>query len=153
MYAFVDRPVESLDNSGRFLLWAMRGWAQANGQGHCPPQALCRGFASARTLAALPDFHVAMALIVSDALEPVDLAPVPCRSIAESEAILLGLWRDVAQARTEAARATLALIIDPDSTGPLVNAMTAAATRLAAAGFGLETLSPSDTHHQESRQS
>jgi len=25
MYAFVDRPVESLCDGGRFLLWAMRG--------------------------------------------------------------------------------------------------------------------------------
>ena len=44
MYALVDRPVESLTNSGRFLLWAMRGWTHAATRGACPPQALRRDY-------------------------------------------------------------------------------------------------------------
>lgn len=63
MYFFIDRPVESLGNSGRFLLWAMRGWVVAAESGHCPPHALRRGFARMRALSALPPFHVAMALM------------------------------------------------------------------------------------------
>lgn len=153
MYAFVDRPVESLANGGRFLLWAMRGWTQAAGAGDCPPRALRRGFAGMHALTALPDFHVAMALFAHDARDTLVLAPVSCRTIAEDEAILLGLWRDVAHERTRAARATLALLVEPASAGPLANAMAAATMRLGAAGIDLEYLVPSDLNHQESRPS
>ena len=43
MYSFVDRPVASLCNVGRFLLWAMRLWVHAAERGRCPPQMLHRG--------------------------------------------------------------------------------------------------------------
>lgn len=82
MYDFIDRPVESLDNSGRFILWAMRGWVRAAAQGTCPPAALRRGFAHVNALAALPDFHVALALLNADARETLALAPIGCSRIA-----------------------------------------------------------------------
>ena len=46
--------------------------------GACPPQALRRGFADTGALAALPDFHVAMALLATGASAPLELAPLPC---------------------------------------------------------------------------
>ena len=153
MYAFVDRPVESLSNSGRFLLWAMRGWTQAAEAGHCAPRALRCGFAGLHALTALPDFHVAMALFANDARDTLLLAPLACRTIAEDEAILLGLWRDVAHDRAGAARATLALLVEPGSAGPLATAMTATTMRLGAAGVDLARLIPSASNHQESRSS
>lgn len=146
MYAFVDRPVENLCNSGRFLLWAMRGWTHAAGCGSCPPQALRHGFAGVRALAALPDFHVAMALVASDALETLDLAPMACSRIAEDEAILLGVWRDLSRDGPSAAHATLALLVDPDSVMPVAQAMAAALTRLTDAGFDFTNLSPHMKH-------
>src|SRR3546814_17316622 len=69
MYAFVDRPVESLCNGGRFLLWAMRAWVSAAERGRCPPRMLHRGFAAVNAAGALPDFHIAMALLGGGAVE------------------------------------------------------------------------------------
>ena len=150
MYALVDRPVESLTNSGRFLLWAMRGWTQAATRGVCPPQALRRGFAETGALAALPDFHVAMALIATGAAAPIELAPMPCVQISEHEAILLGLWRDFSLGDGGAARATLALLVGNSSVGPVAHAMRAAIERLAFAGFHLSVLAAGAMKHQES---
>jgi hypothetical protein len=150
MYAFVDRPVESLCNSGRFLLWAMRGWVSAAERGRCPPQMLHRGFAAVNAADALPDFHVAMALLGGDAVETLVLAPLPCLQISEDEAILLGLWRDISLGKTTNARATLALLAEGDSVGPIAKAMGAAIDRLVAAGFDMPALAAGTMTHQES---
>ena len=150
MYAFVDRRVDSLCNSGRFLLWAMRGWVCAAERGQCPPQRLHRGFVAVNAGGALPDFHVAMALIGSDAVETLLLAPMPCLQISEDEAILLGLWRDFSLGSTANARATLALLAEGDSVGPIAKAMDAAIDRLVAAGFDMSALAAGTMKHQES---
>jgi hypothetical protein len=150
MYAFVDRPVESLGNSGRFLLWAMRGWADAARRGRCPPHALHRGFMRVRAGDMLADFHVAMALFAGDALVPLAPAPMPCARIGEGEAILLGLWRDLAGGGADRACATLALLVERGSVAPVARAMSAALAAQAAAGFDLSDLS-SHTRHQENR--
>ncbi len=150
MYAFIDRPVDSLGNSGRFLLWAMRGWVCAAERGQCPPQRLHRGFVAVNAAGALPDFHVAMALIGSDAVETLLLAPMPCLQISEDEAILLGLWRNISLGDVANARATLALMAEGDSVGPIVKAMGAAIDRLVAAGFDMSALAAGTMTHQES---
>ena len=150
MYAFVDRPVESLCNSGRFLLWAMRAWVSAAERGRCPPQMLHRGFSAVNAARALPDFHVAMALLGGDAVETLVLAPMPCLQISEDEAILLGLWRDISLESTTNAHATLALLAEGDSAGPIAKAMGAAIDRLLAAGFDMPALAAGAMTHQES---
>ncbi len=150
MYAFVDRPVDSLCNGGRFLLWAMRGWVSAAERGGCPPQQLHSGFAVVNAAGELPDFHVAMALFAGDAVRTLLLAPIPCPKISEHEAILLGLWRDFALGDAANARATLALLAERDSACPIAKAMGAASERLAAAGFDMPALAGGATPYQES---
>ncbi|AJA10305.1 hypothetical protein SKP52_17170 [Sphingopyxis fribergensis] len=150
MYAFIDRPVDSLGNSGRFLLWAMRGWVCAAERGQCPPQRLHRGFVAVNAAGALPDFHVAMALIGSDAVETLLLAPMPCLQISEDEAILLGLWRDISLGDVANARRALALMAEGDSVGSIAKAMGAAIDRLVAAGFDMSALAAGAMTHQES---
>jgi hypothetical protein len=142
--------VDSLCNSGRFLLWAMRGWVCAAERGQCPPQRLHRGFVAVNAAGALPDFHVAMALIGSDAAETLLLAPMPCLQISEDEAILLGLWRDISLGDGANAHATLALLAEGDSAGPIAKAMGAAIDRLVAAGFDMSALAAGAMTHQES---
>ena len=150
MYAFIDGPVESLGNSGRFLLWAMRGWVCAAERGQCPPQRLHRGFVAVNAAGALPDFHVAMALIGSDAARTLLLSPMPCLQISEDEAILLGLWRDFSLGGVANARRALALMAEGDSVGPIAKAMGAAIDRLVAAGFDMSALAAGAMTHQES---
>jgi hypothetical protein len=141
MYAFVDRPVESLCNSGRFMLWAMRGWARAASQRTCPPQAMANAFSRMGALPAMPDFHIAMALINRDALEKLAVAPIEHPHIIEDEAVLIGIWRGLASADPDRTRATLALLVRKESVQPIARAMSAAAAKLVAAGFDLAELS------------
>lgn len=150
MYAFVAQPVDSLCNGGRFLLWAMRGWVRAAEHGRCPPQALHQGFVAVDAGGALPDFHVAMALLGGDAVETLLLAPMPCLQISEDEAILLGLWRDFSLGDAANARATLALLAGGESVGPIAKAMGAAVDRLVTAGFDMPALAAGAMTHQES---
>lgn len=142
MYAFVDQPVERLTNGGRFLLWAMRGWTQATAARQCPPVALCRGFASVSALPALSSFHTAMALLNREAGAQIKLAPMGCAMVGEDEAVLLGLWHDLALGRIERTHGTLDLIVGDDSATPIVTAMTMAAAEITTAGFELSDLAP-----------
>ena len=141
MYDFLDRPVDSLCKSGRFLLWAMRSWTRAARQGSCPPHAMARCFAHTGLLSMLSDFHILMALIDRDGLERMTITSIEHPSIVEDEAILIGLWRDTANADFDKVRATLALIVDEDSVSPIARALTASIARLVVAGFDLSTLS------------
>lgn len=149
MYDFVDRPVESLGNGGRFLLWAMRGWAHATSRGACQPVALTRGFAGVGALAALPAFHTAMALLNRGAHERLNLAPMACTQIAEDEALLVSLWREAALGQDSALRETLGLMIDEATVAPTAQALIAAAERLAT--VGLAPFEPSCETYKESK--
>ena len=75
---------------------------------------------------------------------------MPCLQISEDEAILLGLWRDISLGDGANARATLALLAEGESVGPIANAMRAAIDRLVAAGFNMSALAAGAMTHQES---
>lgn len=137
MYIYLDQPVGRLANGERFLLWAMRGWSHAMEKGMCPPMALCRGFTSVNALSALPDFHLALALLNRDALAQLRVGPMEYAHILEDEAILLGLWRDIALGDFDHMRETLRFLVDDDVLGATANAMTATMAKLVVAGFDL----------------
>lgn len=140
MYEIVDRPVGILCNAGRFLLWAMRGWTLAVERGTCPPLAIGRGFAGVGAQAMLPDFHIAMALLNQHGRTRIALAPMAGCRIVEDEAILLGLWHDLALGRFDKARGTLALVVREDTVSPISQAMTLASAKLMMAGFDVAQL-------------
>lgn len=137
MYALIDRHPGTLDNAARFVLWAMRGWAQSAAGGICAPKALHRGFTGLGLGAALPDFHIAMALLHRSALHPPRMAPMGCTRIHEDEAVLLSLWQAIAAQDGTVAQGTLALLVRDDAVKPVARAMTACSTQLVLAGFDL----------------
>lgn len=130
MYAFIDQPVDRLGRGSGFILWAMRVWTHATARRNCAPATLAPAFAKMGSLAALGDFHVAMALLNASALEEIGFAPMAHRRIAEGEAIMLALWLDVAGAYMAAARETLALMVDDGAVDPIVAAMELVVTKL-----------------------
>lgn len=145
MYDMIDRPVTSLGNSGRFLLWALRGWAHALEKGTCPPVALSRGFASVGALQPLPDFHVAMSLLNRQGRDRIALAPLCCTHIVEHEAILMAVFRELALGRIEQARHIVVLLADSDAVSPIVRALTTTTAKLLASGFDLSSLHQKET--------
>lgn len=142
MYEFVDRPVDSLCNGGRFTLWAMRQWARAASRGICPLTALTDGFAGMGVLDALDDFARAMTRLDRDALDRLQLAPMACRRICEHEAVLIALWRDAARGAAARLDATLSLLVRQTATPVLAKAMRACAAAFAASGLPLNGTAP-----------
>lgn len=142
MYDFIDQHVTALDNDGRFLLWAMRGWAQSCAQGACPAQSLQRAFAGYNAMAVFPDFHVTMTLLGQKARSRLLLGPMGCCRIGENEALLLALWRDVGIGRRENVRATLSHIVPADTVAAVAQAMARASAAMTIAGFGISLINP-----------
>lgn len=140
MYACVDRPVDQLGNGSRFVLWAMRAWANASRRSLCPRGAIGGAFVNMGAAAALPDFHQAMSALRAAPGVPLRFAPLACRTIVEDEAIMLSLWAMLVAGQHEAARATLRLMV-PAATADLLTEALSAATdhlcraRLAPAGL------------------
>lgn len=136
MYEFIDRHPSALGNSGRFLLWAMRGWVGAAACGRCPPLSLYRGFTKLGAVAALTEFHLSMTLLYRDT-QQLTLAPMRCRRIAEDEALLLALWHGVAREGSDLVAGTLKCMVKRENVLPIARAMTTCCTQLALAGFDL----------------
>lgn len=140
MYDFVDRPIDQLGNSGRFLLWAMRKWTDAAMRSACPAVLLSQGFTAVGALPALPDFHFAMATLNRRARGQMLLAPMRCGLIGEDEAVMIALWQAAAADRAAQLRASLTLIVHGDAVPAIERTMGRACDRLFDAGFDLSSL-------------
>jgi hypothetical protein len=114
-----------LANDARFLLWAMRAWADSIAKRQCAPQTLLPGFTAMRSQSALVPFHMVSALLNQHAREQLGIAPVACQTIAESEAVLLSVWQALALARFELADATISLLVE-DQVAPRIRRVFAA---------------------------
>ncbi|HWL47645.1 MAG TPA: hypothetical protein VNQ31_08010 [Sphingomonadaceae bacterium] len=136
MYGFVDRPIDELCGSSRFLLWAMRAWTSAVERRMCPPHALTPTFSRLCLMPMLPPFHTAMALLNRDGLANIVFAPIGHARIMEDEAIMLALWRNATLGRRDRCRDTLELLVDHASIAPAEAAIAAGAAALRATGRG-----------------
>jgi len=135
MYDFVDRRVTSLDRGGRFLVWSMRSWVAAFGEGRCPSAALGPAFMKWGMIDALPHFAMAMLLLARHAHQPVSFAPLPCGRVREDEALMLGLFRMMRDETPDRVTDTIALIVEDEVVSPLLTAITAFTMQLADAGL------------------
>ena len=136
MYLLIDRPVHRLSQGSRFLLWAMRSWVTATGAGARPQAALVPAFEGMGVGAALPPFDAAMAILNSDGLEKLNLAPISSTRIGEDEAILLTLWSaSVDEADYGRRDETLALLVPEEAVSPIARALNEATPILAAIGL------------------
>lgn len=123
MYAFVDRPVTSLDKGSRFLVWSMRNWVMAVHGRTCPGPALAPAFAKWRMVSGLQPFLRLMLVLNRDALDEMRFCPLGCNRISEDEALILSLFVTVAAGDRLAARDTLALMLGEDALGDALCAM------------------------------
>ncbi len=135
MYEFVDRPVTTLDDGGRFLVWSMRSWVCACNNDKCPAHTIGPAFARWKMIGGLQPFHQAMLILSHNALEKLQFCNLKCNHVSEHEAILLSLVCTVGTGDVLAARETLALILDEDWIGDCLGAFTELATALDGAGI------------------
>jgi hypothetical protein len=117
LYAFVDRPVTSLDMGCRFLIWSMRSWVAVVRGRTCPGPALAPAFAKWRMIAGLRPFLRLMLALDRGGLQDMQFCSLDCNRIGEHEAVLLSVFTALAGDDPATARDTLSLLIEPDSLG------------------------------------
>jgi hypothetical protein len=125
MYDFLDRPVTGLDHGGRFLVWSMRSWVKAMGERQCPGTVLGGAFARWNMIAGLQLFLRMMSLFNRNGLETFQFCALACNHISEHEALILSLVCSLRDSRPDAVRDTLALLVEEDSIGDVLGALSA----------------------------
>jgi hypothetical protein len=135
MYEFLDRPVTSLDRGGRFLVWSMRIWIKTMGESRCPISAIAPAFAKWKMIGGVTHFHKVMLTFNRDALETFGFCSLHCNHVSEHEAIILSLVCALRDMRPHAVRDTLALLVDEDSIGDLLGALSALGRGMDEAGI------------------
>ncbi|EJL20767.1 hypothetical protein [Novosphingobium sp. AP12] len=135
MYQYVDRPLSTLDEGCRFLVWSMRAWVTAIGQKRCPAQLLAPAFARWRMIGGLQPFHRAMMLLNRDALDTLAFCPMGCSHVSEHEAVILELITSLRDRGPQSTRQTLELVVGEDSIGDLLETLSRIGAALAIAGI------------------
>ena len=135
MYQFLDRPVTSLDQGGRFLIWSMRSWVKAMGERQCPATAIGTAFARWNMIRGLQPFLRMMALFNRNGLETFHFCALPCNHVSEHEAIIVSLVCALREGRPERLGDTLALLVDEDSIGEVIASLTALGDSMDAAAI------------------
>ncbi|BAK65110.1 hypothetical protein SLG_04350 [Sphingobium sp. SYK-6] len=135
MYDFIDRPIARLDGGAALLIAAMRLWVRAAGEKRCPCRDVAGAFRAREHIAALPHFHVTMAMLNRDATESLGFGSVDYPLVSEHEALILSMVGSVVSRPADEACATMALIMAPDAVKPLFIAMSALARSLAKGGL------------------
>ena len=135
MYSFVDRPLASLDDGCRFLVWSMRAWVTAIGHKRCPAQMLGPAFAKWRMIGGLQPFHRAMLLLNRDALETFAFCSISCPHVSEHEAMILELVTSLRDRGAQATRETLEMLLAADRVGDMLETLSRLGAVLAIAGL------------------
>lgn len=135
MYAFIDRPVITLDHGGRFLVWTLRNWVKALSDGYCPAAAVGPAFSKWGMMAAFPAFHRMLSVLNAHGKQTLAVAPVECRQVAEDEAIFLSLVASLEERRSERLRDTVAMLVEESHIGTLLSAISALGEAMRDAGI------------------
>jgi hypothetical protein len=124
MYEFIDRPVNSLDRGGRFLIWSMRAWVKAVGERNCPAGTIAPAFAKYNMVLGLQPFLRMMALFNRHGLENFRFCSLSCAHVSEHEAIILSLICSLCEARFDDVSKALDLLVEAEFVGDIIHAMT-----------------------------
>ncbi|WP_067734132.1 hypothetical protein [Novosphingobium naphthalenivorans] len=135
MYQYVDRPLTTLDEGSRFLVWSMRAWVAAVGHKRCPARMLAPAFAKWRMIGGLQAFHRTMLLFNRDALETFAFCSLSCPHVSEHEAVILELVTSLRDRGPLATRKTLDLLIAEESVGDMLETLSRLGAVMAIAGI------------------
>ncbi|MGF7168753.1 hypothetical protein FHS91_000408 [Sphingobium xanthum] len=135
MYAFLDRPVQSLNRGGQLLIWAMRHWVRAASAGRCPCGDIGPAFHKWNLMAGFPHFHMMMALLNRNATEKLHFGTLECEHVTEHEALLLSLIRIAREAPSDQLRGMATAIVDESSVTPVLIAFAALAEAMVEVGL------------------
>lgn len=135
MYAFVDRPVLSLDHGGRFLIWTVRNWVTAMAEGRCAAAAVGPAFAKWNLMRAFAPFHRMLTLLNLHGLQTFSVAPLQCRHVAEHEALFLAILTGVERRQPAVLHGTATLMVEEEHVPALIEAVAELGGAMLTAGF------------------
>lgn len=135
MYHYVDRKVATLDQGGRFLIWAMRNWVFAVSERRCALPAIGPAFFKHGMEEAASCFHMAMMILNREALLTLRFAPLHCAVVGEDEALLLHLFATAGADMDGVTVPTLELMVQAVSVPALHRALVGVAGHLHDAGL------------------
>ena len=123
MYAYLDRPIATLDEGGKILVWAMRQWMAAVSKRSCPVAALGKALADRGLMPALAPFHRVMGLLATHARQDLPFASFCAPHVAEGEALVLTLISDCRRPRAHTLDTTLFLLMGEECRHPMQDAI------------------------------
>lgn len=135
MYQYVDRPLSTLDEGCRFLIWSMRAWVTSLGKRRCPAHLLAPAFAKWNMIGALQPFHHTMLFLNRDALDQLSFCPISCERVSEHEAVILELVTSLRERGPQATRETLELMVVDEAVGDLLDTLSRLGAAMAVAGI------------------
>lgn len=136
MYRYLDQPIAALDPGSQFILWAIRGAADAIASKHCLGAVLGPGFARYGAGSALPHFAMAVAVFTREVEPPVDIMPPGDAAVTEHEALLIAMFVATDLQADARVHATLSrLLARPDTLATAHRAMRTSTAHLLSAGM------------------
>lgn len=141
MYAYVDRPVASLNPGSRFLLMSMRRWVMALASKRCAPSAIGAAFGAHDLLPALPSFHELMSILNHHARQNIRFAPGCCPRVSEDEAVLLAL-AEAACLRPCSVQPTVSLLLKAPAVAEFTRLLFALAKQMQGASLEVASDTP-----------
>ena len=114
MYAYLDRPIATLDQGSKILIWAMRQWTATVEKRGCPVAALGKSLADRGLIAALAPFHRMMGLLATHARQDLPFTTFCAPLVSEGEALVLALVADGRGPRAHTVGTTLFLLTGED---------------------------------------
>ena len=123
MYAYLDRPIATLDEGSRILIWAVRRWVAAVERRTCPVAALGSALADRGLVPALVPFHRVMGLLATHARQDLPFANFSNPLVSEGEAVLLAMVSDCRGPRAHRLVTTLFLLAGDEGRDALHDAV------------------------------
>ena len=87
----VPADIAALTFPEQLVLWSLRNWASGQGRHGLIERELCQACGCSAGRIALSSLATALTVLTCGAKRPVRWLPLPCRGIAEDEALVLGL--------------------------------------------------------------
>ena len=123
MYSYLDRPIASLDEGGKVLVWAMRRWVVAVEKRTCPVAALGMALSERGLMPALAPFHRVMGLLATHARQDLPFSPFCSPHVSEGEAVLLAVISNCRGPRAHTLETTLFLLVGEEGRASMHDAI------------------------------
>lgn len=113
MYHFLDRHLNEVNGSVKYVLWGIRAWTDAVARNQCPKQQLKNGFCGPSGQATFQYLHLLLGIFQRSAIRQIKISVLKCYRIGEDEALLLAALSALEQGNQQPAKAVFSDMLSP----------------------------------------